>query len=42
MSEILVLAEHRDGALREVTLEMLSLVRSLGASHDLPTTVVIL
>jgi len=41
-NEILVLAEHRKGALREVTLEMLSLARRLGGEGDLTVTALLL
>ena len=42
MAELLVLAEHRMGELREVTLELLSKGRSLAEGNGLDLTVVLL
>ncbi len=41
MSEILVLAEHRDGELRDITFEMLWKARSLAESSGAPVTAVL-
>jgi electron transfer flavoprotein alpha subunit len=42
MNEILVLAEHREGALRDITLEMLGKARSLGDSSGKTVTALLL
>ena len=38
MDEILVLAEHRNGELRDITFESLTAANALGAAHDLAVT----
>jgi electron transfer flavoprotein alpha subunit len=42
MGEILVLAEHRAGELRDITFEMLTLANRLGKEHGLAVTVIFL
>jgi electron transfer flavoprotein alpha subunit len=42
MGEILVLAEHRGGELREITFEMLALANRLGKENDLAVTALFL
>ena len=42
MAELLVLAEHRMGELREVTFEMLSKGRSMAEGNGLDLTAVLL
>jgi electron transfer flavoprotein alpha subunit len=42
MKEILVLAEHRGGELRDITLEMLALANRLGKEHKLTVTALFL
>ena len=42
MNEILVLAEHRKGALREVTFELIGLARQLGQQAGLSVTALLL
>jgi len=42
MNEILVLAEHREGELRDVTFEMLGKARSLGKASGAPVTALLL
>lgn len=42
MDEIIVLAEHRKGELRDITLEMLSLANRLGAENGLGVTALLL
>ena len=42
MEEILILAEHRKGELREITLEMEALARRLGAENDCAVTTLLL
>jgi len=42
MDEILVLAEHRQGELRDITLEMLAAANTLGRENDLTTAALLL
>lgn len=42
MGEILVLVEHRDGQLREITYEMLALANHVGAENGLDVTALLL
>lgn len=42
MDEILVLAEHRGGELRDITFEMLSAANRLGSEHGLTTAALLL
>ena len=42
MGEILVLVEHREGELREITYEMLTLANRVGAENSLSVTALIL
>ncbi len=42
MNEILVLAEHREGALRDITLEMLGKARALGDAAGKTVTALLL
>ena len=42
MDEILVLAEHRQGELRDITFEMLFAANTLGKENDLATAALLL
>ncbi|MBN2123399.1 MAG: electron transfer flavoprotein subunit alpha/FixB family protein, partial [Deltaproteobacteria bacterium] len=42
MAEIVVVAEHRRGDLREVSFEMLSLANRLGSQQDMEVTALLL
>jgi len=42
MDEIMVLAEHRDGELRDITFEMLTMANKLGKENDLAVTALFL
>lgn len=42
MDEIMVLAEHRGGELRDITFEMLTIANQLGKENDMPVTALFL
>ncbi len=42
MDEIMILAEHRDGELRDITFEMLTLANKLGKENDIAVTTLFL